>query len=52
MQLCDAFGLPIVSLIDTPGMMVGPEAEGHSAGPPLLAVVRGRGRASGFRSPP
>ncbi len=26
-QLCDAFGLPIVSLIDTPGMMVGPEAE-------------------------
>ena len=27
MQLCDAFGLPIVSLIDTPGMMVGPAAE-------------------------
>ena len=27
MQLCDAFGLPLVSLIDTPGMMVGPEAE-------------------------
>lgn len=27
MQLCDAFDLPIVSLIDTPGMMVGPEAE-------------------------
>ena len=27
MQLCDAFGLPIVSLIDTPGMMVGPDAE-------------------------
>jgi acetyl-CoA carboxylase carboxyltransferase component len=27
MQLCDAFGLPIVSLIDTPGMMVGAEAE-------------------------
>jgi acetyl-CoA carboxylase carboxyltransferase component len=26
-QLCDAFGLPLVSLIDTPGMMVGPEAE-------------------------
>jgi acetyl-CoA carboxylase carboxyltransferase component len=26
-QLCDAFGLPIVSLIDTPGFMVGPEAE-------------------------
>ena len=27
MQLCDAFGLPIISLCDTPGFMVGPEAE-------------------------
>ncbi len=27
MQLCDAFGIPVVSLIDTPGMMVGPDAE-------------------------
>jgi acetyl-CoA carboxylase carboxyltransferase component len=27
MQLCDAFGLPLASLIDTPGMMVGPGAE-------------------------
>jgi acetyl-CoA carboxylase carboxyltransferase component len=27
MQLCDAFALPILALIDTPGMMVGPEAE-------------------------
>jgi acetyl-CoA carboxylase carboxyltransferase component len=27
MQLCDAFGIPLVSLIDTPGMMVGPDAE-------------------------
>jgi acetyl/propionyl-CoA carboxylase alpha subunit/acetyl-CoA carboxylase carboxyltransferase component len=27
LQLCDAFGLPIVSLCDTPGFMVGPEAE-------------------------
>jgi acetyl-CoA carboxylase carboxyltransferase component len=26
-QLCDAFGLPIVSLCDTPGMMVGPQIE-------------------------
>ncbi|MCX6389303.1 MAG: biotin carboxylase, partial [Solirubrobacterales bacterium] len=26
-QLCDAFGLPIVSLVDTPGFMVGPESE-------------------------
>ena len=27
MQLCDAFDLPILLLCDTPGMMVGPEAE-------------------------
>jgi acetyl/propionyl-CoA carboxylase alpha subunit/acetyl-CoA carboxylase carboxyltransferase component len=27
MQLCDAFGLPIVSLVDTPGFMVGPDHE-------------------------
>ena len=27
MQLCDAFDIPILSLIDTPGNMVGPEAE-------------------------
>jgi acetyl-CoA carboxylase carboxyltransferase component len=27
MQLCDAFGLPILSLVDTPGFMVGPESE-------------------------
>ncbi|MGM9483356.1 carboxyl transferase domain-containing protein [Roseateles sp. NT4] len=27
MQLCNAHGLPLVSLIDTPGFMVGPDAE-------------------------
>ncbi len=27
MQLCDAFDLPLLMLCDTPGMMVGPEAE-------------------------
>ena len=27
LQLCDAFGLPIVTLVDTPGMMVGPDVE-------------------------
>jgi acetyl/propionyl-CoA carboxylase alpha subunit/acetyl-CoA carboxylase carboxyltransferase component len=27
MQLCDAFDLPILSLCDTPGFMVGPQAE-------------------------
>ena len=27
LQLCDAFDLPVISLVDTPGMMVGPEVE-------------------------
>ncbi|WP_439134110.1 carboxyl transferase domain-containing protein [Pseudomaricurvus sp.] len=27
MKLCDAFDLPLISLCDTPGFMVGPEAE-------------------------
>ena len=27
MQLCDAFGIPLLFLCDTPGIMVGPEAE-------------------------
>jgi acetyl-CoA carboxylase carboxyltransferase component len=27
LQLCDAHGLPVVTLVDTPGMMVGPEVE-------------------------
>jgi acetyl-CoA carboxylase carboxyltransferase component len=27
LQLCDAFGLPVLFLCDTPGFMVGPEAE-------------------------
>jgi len=27
MQLCDAFDIPIVSLVDCPGIMVGPESE-------------------------
>lgn len=26
-RLCDAFGVPLISLCDTPGIMVGPEAE-------------------------
>ena len=53
MQLCDAFGLPVLSLIDTPGMMVGPDAEatalvrhcsrlfvaGASLRVPLIAVI-------------
>ncbi|WP_339947461.1 carboxyl transferase domain-containing protein [uncultured Albimonas sp.] len=27
LQICDTFGLPVISLVDTPGFMVGPEAE-------------------------
>ena len=27
LQLCDAFDIPVVTLVDTPGMMVGPEVE-------------------------
>jgi acetyl-CoA carboxylase carboxyltransferase component len=30
MQLCDRHGLPIVSLVDTPGFMVGPEIEARA----------------------
>jgi acetyl-CoA carboxylase carboxyltransferase component len=37
MQLCDAFGLPVLNLCDTPGIMVGPEAE-------KTALVRHAGR--------
>src|SRR5690242_7929803 len=53
LQPRDAFGLPIVSLVDTPGHMVGPEAEasglvrqasrllvaGAALNVPLVAVV-------------
>ena len=63
-QLCDAFGLPIVSLIDTPGFMVGPEAEatglvrhasrllvaGAAISVPLLAVVLRRGYGLGAQA--
>jgi acetyl-CoA carboxylase carboxyltransferase component len=61
MQLCDAFGLPIVSLVDTPGFMVGPEIEtraqvrhvsrmfvvGAQLSVPLLAVVLRKGYGLG-----
>ena len=30
MQLCNAHGLPLVSLVDTPGFMVGPHSEQHA----------------------
>jgi acetyl-CoA carboxylase carboxyltransferase component len=31
LMLCESFGLPIISLCDTPGFMVGPDAEMHAA---------------------
>ncbi|MEU1983129.1 carboxyl transferase domain-containing protein [Nocardia sp. NPDC019395] len=31
LQLCDAYGLPVVSLCDTPGFMVGPDSEQQAA---------------------
>ncbi|MGR7023093.1 carboxyl transferase domain-containing protein [Geodermatophilus sp. URMC 62] len=53
LRLCSSAGLPVVSLVDTPGFMVGPESErtgtvrrfgglyvaGAQLGVPLLAVV-------------
>ncbi len=64
MQLCDAFGLPIVSLIDTPGYMVGPEAErdalvrhccrmliaGAALTVPTVAIVLRRGYGLGAQA--
>jgi acetyl-CoA carboxylase carboxyltransferase component len=64
MQLCDCFGLPIVSLVDTPGFMVGPEAEatglvrhasrllvaGASLRVPLIAVILRRGYGLGAQA--
>ncbi len=61
MQLCDAFGLPLISLVDTPGFMVGPDIEtraqvrhvsrmfvvGAQLGVPLLAVVLRKGYGLG-----
>jgi acetyl-CoA carboxylase carboxyltransferase component len=64
LQLCDAFGLPVVSLVDTPGMMVGPEAEatglvrhtsrllvtGAALRVPLIAVIVRRGFGLGAQA--
>ncbi|CAA9368047.1 MAG: Propionyl-CoA carboxylase beta chain [uncultured Nocardioidaceae bacterium] len=64
LQLCDSFGFPVVSLVDTPGMMVGPDAEAtglvrHSsrllvAGArlqvPLVGVVVRRGYGLGAQA--
>lgn len=64
LQLCDAFGLPVVSLIDCPGYMVGPAAEAESlvrrasrmlvAGAalrvPMVAVILRRGYGLGAQA--
>jgi hypothetical protein len=42
MQLCDAFDIPLLFLCDTPGNMVGPEAERTATGPALLPALRHR----------
>ena len=64
LQLCDAFGIPIVSLVDCPGYMVGPAAEsealvrrgsrmlvaGAALRVPLIAVVLCRGYGLGAQA--
>jgi acetyl-CoA carboxylase carboxyltransferase component len=64
LQLCDAFGLPVVSLVDTPGYMVGSKAEetalvrrasrllvaGGALRVPFVAVVLRRGYGLGAQA--
>jgi acetyl-CoA carboxylase carboxyltransferase component len=64
LQLCDAFGLPVLSLVDTPGYMVGPEHEatalvrrgsrllvvGAALTVPLIAVILRRGYGLGAQA--
>jgi acetyl-CoA carboxylase carboxyltransferase component len=64
LQLCDSFGIPLISLIDCPGYMVGPAAEADAlvrrasrmlvAGAalrfPLVAVVLRRGYGLGAQA--
>ena len=64
LQLCDAFDIPIVSLVDTPGYMVGPKAEaeglvrrasrllvaGAALRVPLVAVILRRGYGLGAQA--
>ncbi len=47
LQLCDAFGLPVVSLVDTPGYMVGPEAEATGLVRHASRLLRRRSGAAG-----
>jgi acetyl-CoA carboxylase carboxyltransferase component len=64
LQLCDSFGLPVLSLVDTPGFMVGPDAEatalvrhtsrlmvaGARLSVPLVGVVLRRGYGLGAQA--
>ena len=64
LQLCDAYGLPVVSLVDCPGYMVGPAAEaealvrrgsrllvaGAALRTPLVAVILRRGYGLGAQA--
>jgi acetyl/propionyl-CoA carboxylase alpha subunit/acetyl-CoA carboxylase carboxyltransferase component len=64
LQLCDAFDIPVISLCDTPGFMVGPEAEktaivrhvarmfvtGASLTVPLFGIVLRKGYGLGAQS--
>ena len=64
LRLCDSFGLPVVSLVDTPGFMVGTEAEatglvrhaselllaGAGLRVPLVAVILRRGYGLGAQA--
>ena len=44
LQLCDRTGLPVVSLVDTPGFMVGPASEEQGGGAPYVGAVSRRGQ--------
>jgi methylmalonyl-CoA carboxyltransferase 12S subunit len=64
LQLCDAFGVPVLSLVDCPGYMVGPAAEadalvrrgsrmlvaGAALRVPLIAVILRRGYGLGAQA--
>jgi acetyl/propionyl-CoA carboxylase alpha subunit/acetyl-CoA carboxylase carboxyltransferase component len=64
LQLCDAFGIPVLSLCDTPGFMVGPDIEkraqvrkvsrlfltGASLSVPLFTVILRKGYGLGAQA--
>ncbi|MBA8964491.1 acetyl/propionyl-CoA carboxylase alpha subunit [Rhodococcus percolatus] len=64
LQLCDAHGLPVVSLCDTPGFMVGPESErdatvrhfsrlfviGAHLSVPIIAIILRKGYGLGAQA--